>query len=249
MKSRVWLNALSAQAGGVMLAYLMARTSASLGTNLQLEAVIAIQAMAAVMMSVVLRLPRWWLPLQALFLPTLAFTLNLNLPPPLFLAGFTVLWLIFRHNTRERVPLYLSNPTTWRALVECLPDGVGVRFVDLGCGLGGTLAYLADARSDGHFYGIESAPLPFLLSRLRLMRKDNAEVCFGDIWCEHLGKYDVVYVFLSPEPMPALWEKARAEMRPGSLLISNSFEIPGIPATETLCLHDARQTRLLMWRL
>jgi len=28
--------------------------------------------------------------------------------------------------------------------------------------------------------------------------------------------------------MPALWEKVQREMRPGSLLISNSFPVPGI---------------------
>jgi hypothetical protein len=28
--------------------------------------------------------------------------------------------------------------------------------------------------------------------------------------------------------MPRLWEKIRAEMKPGSLLISNSFPVPGV---------------------
>jgi hypothetical protein len=37
----------------------------------------------------------------------------------------------------------------------------------------------------------------------------------------------VVYAFLSPAPMPRLWEKICAEMKPGSLFISNSFPVPG----------------------
>lgn len=28
--------------------------------------------------------------------------------------------------------------------------------------------------------------------------------------------------------MPRLWEKIQAEMKPGSLLISNSFPVPGV---------------------
>jgi hypothetical protein len=38
-------------------------------------------------------------------------------------------------------------------------------------------------------------------------------------------------------------------MRPGSLLVSNSFEIPGVPADEVIELHDWRASRLLLWRL
>ena len=64
-----------------------------------------------------------------------------------------------------------------------------------------------------------------------------------------LGGYDAVYCFLSPAPMAGLWTKARAEMRPGSLLVSNSFDIPGVPADEVIEMHDWRASRLLLWRL
>lgn len=48
--------------------------------------------------------------------------------------------------------------------------------------------------------------------------------------------------------MPALWRKACAEMRPDALLISNSFEVPGIEAQESLPVDDWRHSRLLIWR-
>jgi len=96
---------------------------------------------------------------------------------------------------------------------------------------------------------VESAPAPFLVSWLRLMHKPNARVRFGDMWREDLARYDVIYAFLSPSPMPDLWRKAQAEMRPGSLLISNSFEIPDITPARTLMLDDSRNTRLLIWRM
>ncbi|HSX69654.1 MAG TPA: class I SAM-dependent methyltransferase, partial [Pseudomonas sp.] len=63
------------------------------------------------------------------------------------------------------------------------------------------------------------------------------------------GGYDVVYCFLSPAPMAELWTKARSEMRPGSLLISNSFEIPGVAPGEVIELNDWRASRLLLWHL
>ena len=33
----------------------------------------------------------------------------------------------------------------------------------------------------------------------------------------------------------------------GSLLVSNSFEVPGVPAGEVIALHDWRDSRLLLW--
>ena len=48
--------------------------------------------------------------------------------------------------------------------------------------------------------------------------------------------------------MPRLWEKVRREMRPGSLFISNSFDVPGFPPDETVELHDLSRARLLVWR-
>lgn len=59
----------------------------------------------------------------------------------------------------------------------------------------------------------------------------------------------MVYCFLSPAPMPARCAKARAEMRPGSLLISNSFEVPGRPAGRVVEVGDRGATRLNVWQM
>jgi hypothetical protein len=69
------------------------------------------------------------------------------------------------------------------------------------------------------------------------------------LWNANLAAYDIVYAYLSPAPMPALWDKARAEMKPGSLLISNTFAVPEQVADETLELGDLSHARLLIWRM
>ncbi|QSA99077.1 class I SAM-dependent methyltransferase [Methylococcus sp. EFPC2] len=245
----VWLKALSAQGLAVLSAYLTARTAASLGVAFAPEVVVAVQATAAVLMALALGLPVWWLPLQAVFGPALLMALSLRAPSALFLAGFLLLWLAFRHSAGDRVPLYLSNRLTWRRLQELLPRQEGIRFIDLGCGLGGLVAYLASVRQDSYICGVESAPLPWLISRIRLLGRRNAAIRYDDIRRMNLADYDVVYVFLSPDPMPMLWVKARQEMRPGTLLISNSFDVPGVPPTRTVVLDDRRRTRLLVWRM
>jgi len=64
-----------------------------------------------------------------------------------------------------------------------------------------------------------------------------------------LSRHDVVYAFLSPVPMSALWEKVRREMRPGSLFISNSFPVIGVTPEETITVPGTIKRKLYLWRL
>jgi hypothetical protein len=47
--------------------------------------------------------------------------------------------------------------------------------------------------------------------------------------------------------MPRLWEKARTEMKPGALLVSNSFVIPDIEPERTIDVPGRRTTRLFCY--
>jgi len=71
----------------------------------------------------------------------------------------------------------------------------------------------------------------------------------GSFWKLDLGEYDMVFAFLSPVPMQDLWTKASAEMRPGTLFVSSSFEIPGQTPDRIVQVNDSRKTRLLVWRM
>jgi len=56
----------------------------------------------------------------------------------------------------------------------------------------------------------------------------------GDYRALDFAQYDVVFAYLSPAAMPALREKAQAEMRPGTLLLSYEFGFAGMPPDVTL---------------
>lgn len=194
-------------------------------------------------------LSRWWLPINLCFVPGLVMLQDHALPPWLLLLGFVVLLLLNWNALTERVPLYLTGTAAERQLIRRLaqlPDNF--RFIDLGSGLGGTLLRLAKAYPNAQFIGVETAPLTFALCWLRCLLQPNCRVRFRSFWREPLGDYDVVYCFLSPAPMPALWQKARAEMKPDALLISNSFEVPEVAPQETLPIEDWRHSRLLIWQ-
>lgn len=209
-----------------------------------------LQGSLAAMAGRVLKLPYWWVPINLLLPLAVVTTLALDLPPWLFLLGFVAVLLLQWNSGSERVPLYLSNRKTWRELAHMLPDGE-LRFVDVGSGLGGVLFYLARQRPDGHFSGIETAPLPYLLSRLRLLLSGvkNVEIRYRNLWQEDLSRYNVLYAFLSPVPMARLYDKARTEMPPGSLLISNSFTVPEQPCDRVIEVNDRRRTQLYCWRI
>lgn len=199
-------------------------------------------------------LARWWLLIQLLFLPALVLMLALNIPPGLFLAAFLILLVVYWSTFRTQVPLYLSSDKIWHALEAFLPapiEGKGFRFADLGSGLGGVLTHLARVRTDGNFHGVESAPLPFLWSwlRIKLGGYCNCSVHWGSLWHCDLGEYDVVFAYLSPVPMEQLWHKACTEMKPGSLFISSTFTIPGQSPHRSIQVDDLHRSTLQVWKM
>ncbi len=209
----------------------------------------AIQGALAAGIGALLRAERWWLAIHLGFSPALVAALRLDLPPALPLAVLAGLTFVFWTTFRGEVPLFLSSRGAADALLGLLPPGAGLRVIDLGAGAGGLLRRLAQARPDAHFTGIEHAPLPYLVARLNARGLANLAIRRGDLWRTPLEREDVVYVFLSPRVMPRLWQKARAEMRPGSLLVSSSFPAPHVAPERVVETADPRGTRLYCYRM
>lgn len=211
-----------------------------------LPAIVLAQGLAATLLSIHLGLPLWWRWINLGFFPLLWLMAQAELHPAWFLGGFLLLLVTSWGGLRHRVPLYLSSDAAVDAVLERLPQRPGLRFIDLGCGLGGMLAGLAARRQDLQLFGVEVAPFNWLVSRLRL--RGDAEIRLADLWAQDLSGYDVVYAYLSPAPMRRLWGKVEREMRSGSLFISNSFAVPGVTPDECVDLHDLSRSRLLIWR-
>jgi SAM-dependent methyltransferase len=208
----------------------------------------------ALIFTLLRRLDRWWWPIQSLFAPAIWLMLRVDLPPGAYLTIFAVLALVYWSTFRTQVPLFLSSREVWQAVESLLPPSRPerpLRFVDLGSGLGGLLAFLGARRPDGSYTGFEIAPLPALLGKLRfaMLGPANVSVVWGSFWTVDLCDYDVVFAFLSPVPMPELWRKAKREMRAGSLFVSCGFAVPGVEADAVLDVGDRRGTRLHVWRM
>jgi len=202
----------------------------------------------ALLIATLTRQPWWWRAIHTLFAPLAWGVAQLSIDPGWFLLTAILLLLVYRGALSGQVPLYFSNAATASALDGLLADRRKLRFLDLGAGVGSAVRPLAIARPDAQFTGIENAPATWLAGRLRTAALPNCTWCWGSLWQAGLADYDVVYAFLSPAPMPALWEKVVAEMRPGSLFISNSFAVPDVEASAIIDLDDARRTRLYCYQ-
>lgn len=190
--------------------------------------------------------PRWWWVIHALFMPLTLVAQAAAWPAWVWGLGFVTLALVFWRTDTSRVPLYLTNRASADALARLLPDRP-VHLVDLGCGDARVLRRLARQRPDCRFTGFEHAPLTWLWARVASAACPNVQVRYGSFWGQALGAYDVVYAFLSPVPMPRLWDKVCAELAPGGFLVSNSFEVPGVTPTGVAHVGDGRGTQLLVY--
>jgi hypothetical protein len=205
----------------------------------------AVGALGSAMLA---RLPRWWWLIQALFPPAVGLALAADLPAMAYAGALLVSLLVFGAVARSRVPLWLSGAHARQRLIEHLPSRRSLRAVDLGSGTGGLLLALWRSGRCAECVGVEWALLPWLIGWLRLRRAGfRGRWRLGSFWSEPLGDYDLVYAFLSPAAMPALWRKAGAEMRPGSWLVSYRFEIPGVPPQQRWPVGRTADDALLLW--
>lgn len=216
--------------------------------NLPLLVYVLLQAGIAAVFSVWAGMANWWRWIHAGFPLAIWLMALLQLPSEWYLLGFLISLALFWTTFRSQVPFFPSRPVVWRHVGQLLPASK-LRIVDIGSGLGDLSMHLSLLRSDCSIEGIEIAPLPWLISYLRArLRRSAAKFKFGDYHALDFGDYDVVFAYLSPAAMTDLWQKAQLEMRPGSMLISYEFDIPGVATTQRIDTGTGRPS-LYVWQL
>lgn len=220
-----------------------------------------ILGMLAAFMAYRLEQPTWWKAIHLLFAPLLSISLMatdaFSIEPLWFLGIFCLLFLVYWSTFKSRVPLYLTSSLAKEALGEYLmtysiqksAENISLRFLDVGAGTGTVIRALGKQFARIEMTGIEHAPIPFLIAKLNTLLIKNVRILWGDFWKQDLTQYDIVYAYLSPAPMQALWEKVNREMRPGTILISNSFIIPDIEPDEIILVEDFHHSKLYIWHI
>jgi len=186
-----------------------------------------------------LRMAIWWRWIHLAFPIVIWAMLMFNVPNEIYLVGFLVTLSIFWTSFRTQVPYYPSRLDVWQQMAHITAQyqsnhATPLRIIDIGSGLGGLSLYLAKNYPNAIVEGIEIAPLPWLLSRIRaLIARSTARFKLGNYHALNFAEYDIVFAYLSPAAMADLWEKSKNEMRSGTLLVSLEFEVPGLSPTES----------------
>ncbi|TFW11547.1 class I SAM-dependent methyltransferase [Massilia arenosa] len=206
-----------------------------------------IQGVLAAALTWRIRLAAWWWPIQFLF-PVLVLCAQwVELSPWLYLGCFLFMLVLYWSTFRTQVPYYPSGPRVWEEVEKLLPPDRPARVIDIGSGLGGLALHLARQRPDCAVTGIELAPLPWFISRLRAVTaRGHVKFIRGDYEHLNFAHYDVVFAYLSPAAMSRLWIKASQEMRSGAILLSYEFNIAEKAPSLTI-LPKGRGPALHVW--
>jgi len=208
-----------------------------------------LQGLAAALISRLLQQQRWWQGIHLCFLPAVLGMLALNLPPWIYLAALIIMALLFWGTVKGDVPLFLSSSAVAEALAEIAARENAASFAELGAGIGSVVVPLARLRPAIHVDAWELAPLPWAILKHRCSKIRNVTVHRESLWKCDIKRFDVVFAFLSPIPMPQLGTMVSDDMPPGSLFVSSSFPIPNWEPEEIRTLADARKTRLYCYRI
>ncbi|MDO9180772.1 MAG: hypothetical protein Q7U04_00120 [Bacteriovorax sp.] len=218
-------------------------------TNLQLSYLVFLQACLSVFITQqIFKLPKWFFFISILFPLTFVLAFHFfQFSSWVYGVLFIFFALTFSHTLKERVPLYLTNEKTYQALRKITKEINAKSIVDLGSGLGGVVRALSEKNIFS--YGVETAPLLWIISSLLSFFSFKGKILRQNIWNTKLSEYDMVYAFLSPAIMEKLYQKVKSEMRSGSLFVSNSFAVEGVLADEVWQLDDQRQTILYLYKI
>ncbi len=125
-------------------------------------------------------------------------------------------------------PFVPSSKRSVEAMVKLAHIKKGQTIYDVGSGDGRVL--FEAAKHGAHGVGIEINP--YLVWYTRIIGyfgayRGKITVLWKNLWSADLSKADVVFVYLIPWKMDVLADKLKKELKPGSLVISNSFIFPG----------------------
>ena len=118
----------------------------------------------------------------------------------------------------------------------------GMVVYDLGAG-DGRLVHTAAKLYKAKAIGYELSPVVWAWSIvLSCFWWSSAKLRFGNFWTKDISDADVIVCYLLPPAMENLKKKLLPQLKPGALLVSHAFEIPGWKAHK--CLERNREEKL-----
>ncbi len=115
---------------------------------------------------------------------------------------------------------------------------------ELGCGDGRFLRALAKNKKI-KAVGIENFILPYALAAFfNIFVKNKIKLIYKDFFKIDLSQADYVFCYLMPRSMDILEEKLGRELKPGAVIISNTFRFKSWPLEKEIFLDEAKKAGL-----
>jgi hypothetical protein len=157
------------------------------------------------------------------------------------LLAVSIVWTTLRVGIS---PMPSSTKAT-QAILDLIPGNAGERFAELGSGWGTLALAVTRQRPEVQVVAYELSFLPWLWSigLARLVGRRNIEFVRRDFFDADLDDADVVLCYLFPGAMERLAERL-TQLAAGSIILSNTFRLPGWQPDEVVELDDLYRTRV-----
>jgi hypothetical protein len=111
----------------------------------------------------------------------------------------------------------------------------GEKVYELGCGKAGFLRAFEQKNPRGVFIGYEYSFWPYFVAKLQLSMVDsNIKIYKKNIFKADLKDADLIYCYLNGPMMEKLEKKFSAECKPGTQVISYTFQMPNRQPTKVV---------------
>jgi len=125
------------------------------------------------------------------------------------------------------------------AFIKAVPMNSDQTLVDLGCGDGRVLRK-AKKRYGVRTIGYEINPLAWLKAQFCSFGPNKVKIRRENFWEADLSDADVVFCYLYPDVMKRLAAKLSAGLKPGAVVVSSNFALPGFVPSKILRLESSR---------
>ena len=133
-----------------------------------------------------------------------------------------------------RGALYVSTSRVRiSAFLEAVEMRPGHLLVDVGCGDGRVLRR-AQKRYGVKAIGYELNLLAYLKAKLLCLGHQDVKVKWRNFWSADLSGADVVFCYLFPDVMRDLAAKLESDLKPGAVIVSCNFDLPGFSPDQVL---------------
>lgn len=177
-------------------------------------------------------------------------TLSFYIGAALFFLAVWILFSIIFWSIRNGISPMPTSSKAKKCLLDLLPTHPPGPIFELGSGWGSLAFPLAKLYPNIVVTAYETSPIPYFFSKFRqiLTPLPNLKIVRQDFFNVPLPPDALVVCYLYPGAMRRLKPKFEAELSYKSLIISNTFGIPGWNPVKTVVVPDLYLTKIYVYK-